>query len=154
VAPAGSDRRIAERGLGEHDLAKWRRHRRASILAGISLIIALLLAFFVLPSPWGLVVVLCACVLEVVEITWGLRLARKRSTIGSHTLIGRQAVVVRELDPTGQVTIDGERWKAHCATGAAVGAKVVIEEINGLTLEVRVYTSVSDAEAGGAARSV
>jgi len=60
----------------------------------------------------------------------------------------------RELDPTGQGTSDGERWKAHCATGAAVGAKVVIQSIEGLTLEVRVYTSVSEAEAGGAARSV
>jgi membrane protein implicated in regulation of membrane protease activity len=154
VTAVGADGRTAEGDLGEHDLAEWRRHRRASILAGISLLIALLLAFFVLPSPWGVVVVLCACVLEIVEITWGLRLARKRSTIGSHTLVGREAVVVRELDPTGQVTIDGERWKAHCATGAAVGAKVVIESITGLTLEVRVYTSVSDAEAGGAARSV
>ena len=74
-----------------------------SILPGISLIIAILLALFVLPSPWGLVVVLCACVLEVVEITWGLRLARQRSSVGAHTLIGRQAVVVRALDPTGQV---------------------------------------------------
>ena len=36
----------------------------------------------------------------------------------------------------------------------AVGAKVVIQSIEGLTLEVRVYTSVSEAEAGGAARSV
>ena len=154
MASVGADGRIAQCDLGEHDLAEWRRHRRASILADISLLIALLLALFVLPSPWGVVAVLFACVLEVVEITWGLRLARKRSTIGSHTLIGRQAVVVRELDPTGQVTIDGERWKAHCATGAADGAKVVIQSISGLTLEVRVYTSVSDAEAGGAARSV
>ena len=88
--------------------------RRGSILPGISLIIAILLALFVLPSPWGLVVVLCAGVLEVFEITWGLRLARKRSSVGAHTLIGRQAVVVRALDPVGQVTIDGERWKARC----------------------------------------
>ena len=99
-------------------------------------------------------VVLCACVLEVVEITWGLRLARRRSSVGAHTLIGRQAVVVRELDPTGQVTIDGERWKAHCATGAAGRREGRDRAIDGLTLEVRVYTSVSDAEAGGAARSV
>jgi membrane protein implicated in regulation of membrane protease activity len=128
--------------------------RRGSILPGISLIIAILLALFVLPSPWGIVVVGCAGVLEIFEITWGLRLARRRSTVGAHTLVGRQAVVVRALDPVGQVTIDGERWKARAATGAAVGAKVVIERVDGLTLEVRVYTSVSDAEAGGPERSV
>jgi membrane protein implicated in regulation of membrane protease activity len=146
--------RIAERDLGEHDPAKWRRHPARQHTARISLIIAILLAYFVLPSPWGLVAVLCACVLEIFEVTWGLRLARKRSSIGSHTLIGRQAVVVRALDPVGQVTIDGERWKARCPTGAAVGARVVIERIDGLTLEVRVYTAISDADAGGPVRSV
>jgi membrane protein implicated in regulation of membrane protease activity len=124
--------------------------RRGSILPGISLIIAILLALFILPSPWGLVVVLCAGVLEIFEITWGLRLARRRSSVGAHTLLGRQAIVVRALDPVGQVTIDGERWKARSATGAAEGARVVIERIDGLTLEVRVATSVGEADAGGA----
>ena len=89
--------------------------RRGSILPGISLIIAILLALFVLPSPWGLVVVLGAACLEVVEITWGIRLARRRSTVGAQTLVGREAVVVRALEPDGQVTIDGERWQAHSA---------------------------------------
>jgi membrane protein implicated in regulation of membrane protease activity len=121
--------------------------RRGSILPGISLIIAILLALFILPSPWGLVVVLCAGVLEIFEITWGLRLARRRSSVGAHTLVGRQAVVVRALDPVGQVTIDGERWKARAATGAAEGARVVIERIDGLTLEVRVATSAGEAGA-------
>lgn len=107
-----------------------------------------------LPSPWGLIVVICGALVEIVEITWGLRLARKRSSIGAHTLIGRQAVVVRALDPVGQVTIDGERWKARCATGAALGATVVIERIEGLTLEVKVYSALSAAETGGPLRNV
>jgi len=85
-------------------------------------------------------VVLCAGVLEVFEITWGLRLARRRSSVGAHTLVGREAVVVRALDPVGQVTIDGERWQARSPAGAAVGATVVIERVDGLTLEVRVKT--------------
>ncbi len=128
--------------------------RPGSILPGIALIVSILLALFILPSPWGLIVVICGALIEIVEITWGLKLARKRSTIGSHTLIGREAIVVRELDPVGQVTIDGERWKARCATGAALNARVVIEKIEGLTLEVRVYSDVSAADTGGAARSV
>jgi membrane protein implicated in regulation of membrane protease activity len=111
--------------------------RRGSILPGISLIVAILLALFVLPSPWGLVVVLAAGCLEVVEITWGLRLARRRSSVGAHTLIGRRAVVVRALDPEGQVAIDGERWTARSATPVPVDAPVVIESIEGLTLAVR-----------------
>ena len=128
--------------------------RPGSILPGIALIVSILLALFILPSPWGLIVVICGALIEIVEITWGLKLARKRSTLGSPTLIGREAIVVRELDPVGQVTIDGERWKARCATGAALNARVVIEKIEGLTLEVRVYSDVSAADTGGAARSV
>ena len=93
--------------------------RRGSILPGISLIIAILLALFVLPSPWGLVVVLGAACLEVVEVTWGIRLARRRSSVGAQTLVGREAVVVRALEPSGQVTIDGERWQAHSAGSRA-----------------------------------
>jgi membrane protein implicated in regulation of membrane protease activity len=153
-APVRADRGAADCDLGEHDRAKWRCHPARQHTAAISLIIAVLLAYFVLPSPWGLIAVLFACVLEIFEVMWGLRLARKRSTVGSHMLIGRQAVVVRALDPEGQVTIDGERWKARCASGAAVGAKVVIERIDRLTLEVRIYTTMSDADAGGPVRSV
>ena len=111
--------------------------RPGSILPGISLIIAILLALFILPSPWGVVVVLCAACLEVVEVTWGIRLARRRSSVGAQTLVGREAVVVRALVPDGQVTIDGERWQAHSPIEAPVGATVVIERIDGLTLEVR-----------------
>jgi membrane-bound serine protease (ClpP class) len=111
--------------------------RPGSILPVISLIIAILLALFVLPSPWGLVAVLGAACLEVVEITWGLRLARRRSSVGAQTMIGREAIVVRALDPEGQVAIDGERWTARCATPAPVNTKVVIESIDGLTLGVR-----------------
>jgi membrane-bound serine protease (ClpP class) len=81
--------------------------------------------------------VLGALCLEVVEIWWGLRLARRHSSVGAQTLIGRQAIVVRALAPEGQVAIDGERWQARCEASAEVGAKVVIEAIDGLTLEVR-----------------
>ena len=111
--------------------------RPGSILPGISLIVAILLALFVLPSPWGIVAVIAAACLEVVEITWGLRLARRRSSVGAETLVGREAVVVRALDPEGQVAIDGERWQAHSKMPLPENAKVVIESIDRLTLEVR-----------------
>lgn len=78
-----------------------------------------------------------AACLEVVEIWWGLRLARRHSSVGAQTLLGREAYVVRALDPEGQVAIDGERWTARSATPLPVDTKVVIESIEGLTLEVR-----------------
>jgi membrane-bound serine protease (ClpP class) len=66
-----------------------------------------------------------------------MRLARRRSSVGAHTLIGREAIVVRALAPEGQVTIDGERWAARSATPVPVDERVVIETIDGLTLGVR-----------------
>ena len=81
--------------------------------------------------------VLGAACLEVVEITWGLRLARRRSSVGAQTMVGREAIVVRALDPEGQVAIDGERWTARSTVALPVDTKVVIESIDGLTLEVR-----------------
>jgi membrane protein implicated in regulation of membrane protease activity len=111
--------------------------RPGSILPSISLIIAILLALFVLPSPWGIVAVIGAACLEVVEITWGLKLARRRSSVGADNMVGREAVVVRAIDPEGQVAIDGERWKARSDTHIPVDAKVVIESIDRLTLKVR-----------------
>jgi membrane-bound serine protease (ClpP class) len=81
--------------------------------------------------------VICGAILEVAEVSYGLKLARRRSSVGSQTMIGREAVVVRTVDPVGQVTVNGERWQARSHTPIAEGAAVVIERVDGLTLEVR-----------------
>ena len=58
VAPVGADRRIdPARTCARTSLRSDGVIRAGSILPDISLIIAILLALFVLPSPWGLVVV-------------------------------------------------------------------------------------------------
>jgi membrane-bound serine protease (ClpP class) len=103
---------------------------------GVSLLLALLLAVFVLGPPWNVLVVAGAALLEVVEVVWGLRLARRRVRVGVETLIGREATVVRALRPEGQVLLDGERWSARCAEGAEPGERVLVRAIEGLTLEV------------------
>jgi hypothetical protein len=54
----------------------------------MSLLVALVLAVFVLPSPWGIVVVVGAIALEIVEIRWGLKLAKARSSTGVEAMIG------------------------------------------------------------------
>jgi membrane protein implicated in regulation of membrane protease activity len=38
--------------------------------------------------------------------------------------------------PRGQVFVDGALWEADCAEGAAVGTRVVVRRVRGLTLEV------------------
>jgi membrane-bound serine protease (ClpP class) len=102
----------------------------------MSLIIALALAIFVLPSPWGFIVVAGAFVLEIVEIRWGLRLARARSSVGLQAMVGKRGEAATDLDPSGQVLIEGERWSAHSTKAVGIGTTVQILSVHGLELEV------------------
>lgn len=100
-------------------------------------LIGVLLAIFVLPSPWGLVAIAVAAALDITEtglfIWWS---KRRKATVGVESLVGKNGVTVGELWPDGQVKINGEIWKAHCAGGCEAGTKVVVRAIDGLTLDV------------------
>lgn len=101
------------------------------------LLIGVLLAVFVLPSPWGLVAVVVGGVLDVGEslgLIWWSK--RRRALVGAQTLVGRQAVAVSDLWPEGQVKIDGEVWKARSPGGVTTGTAVVVRGVDRLTLEV------------------
>jgi membrane-bound serine protease (ClpP class) len=117
-------RREAASDIAEEDTAR------------MSLIVALLLAVFILPMPWGIVVVLAALALEVFEIRWGLRLARARSSTGVESLVGQRAEAATDLDPTGQVLVHGERWQARSSRAVESGTTVEINAVNGLELAV------------------
>jgi membrane-bound serine protease (ClpP class) len=98
---------------------------------------AILLAIFVVPAPWGLVLVAVAAVAEVGETFFWLRYSqRRRIQMGAETLIGARADVLSTCDPIGQVRIDGEIWRAQCREGAAVGQRVRVVGRDGLTLLV------------------
>jgi membrane-bound serine protease (ClpP class) len=100
-------------------------------------IIAVILAFTVLPSPWGVVAVLSAAAIDVVEVTFFARWSKRRkATVGAETFVGRTAVVVRPLSPCGQVQIDGEIWEARAAAEVERGEEVVVTGRDGLVLEV------------------
>ena len=100
-------------------------------------VIALILAVFVVPSPWGLVLVGVAAVVEIGETFFWIWLSqRHRVKVGAETLIGARAEVVTPCRPEGQVRIQGELWRARCADGADLGDEVRIVERNGLTLIV------------------
>ena len=100
-------------------------------------LIALALAIFVLPSPWGVVAVVCALAIDLVEVGVGLWYSkRRRSSVGSQTLVGLTGVAIGDLQPDGQVRVDGEIWRARCAAGCEAGSTVVVSAVDGLTLEV------------------
>jgi membrane-bound serine protease (ClpP class) len=59
---------------------------------------------------------------------------------GWEELIGREVDVREILDPVGQVWIEGALWKARLADGVdpiPPGNRVVVEKVDGLTLDVR-----------------
>ena len=100
-------------------------------------LIALALAIFVLPSPWGIIAVIVAGVIDIAEtglFVWWSK--RRRSSVGVQTLVGKRGIAVGELWPTGQVKVDGEIWRARCDGGCDPGTDVVVRSVDGLTLVV------------------
>jgi membrane-bound serine protease (ClpP class) len=98
---------------------------------------AVLLALFVVPAPWGLVLVAASAVVEVAETYFWIRFSRRRRIqAGAETLIGALAVVASVCRPAGQVRVQGELWRARCEAGADPGETVRIVGREGLTLLV------------------
>ena len=103
----------------------------------MSLLIAILLAVFVLPSPWGLVAVAAAGLLETGETyLWFRWSRRRRAAVGAEALAGKIGIATTDLWLEGQVKVDGELWQARCDGGADAGTRVVVTGIEGLTLTV------------------
>jgi len=101
------------------------------------LLVAALVAVFLLPEPWGVVAVAGALALEIGELLFWRRFVRRyRLRTGPETLIGQQATVVEACDPLGQVRVRGELWRAHASDTVEPGEPVRIAAIDGLTLEV------------------
>jgi membrane protein implicated in regulation of membrane protease activity len=94
---------------------------------------AILLAIFVVPWPWGLVVVIVGGTIDIVESLLLMRWSRRRRVAtGAEALIGQRAIVAT---PT-QVRIAGELWEARSADVLVPGEEVVVRGVNGLTLLV------------------
>jgi membrane protein implicated in regulation of membrane protease activity len=101
------------------------------------LVVAILLAVFVLEEPWTWVVVLAGATFEVGEATlfvWWSK--RRRAVVGVEALIGKRALVAADCRPVGQVRVVGELWQARCDAGAAAGDEVIVKALDGLTLVV------------------
>jgi len=94
---------------------------------------AILLAIFVLPSPWGIIAVVAGGVLDITESVVLVKWSRRRKApVGGDALIGRRARVV---SPT-QVRVAGELWEARAAEPLRPGDEVEVTGAHDLTLEV------------------
>jgi membrane protein implicated in regulation of membrane protease activity len=113
------------------------RAGQAARISAVAVLFAVLLAVFVLPSPWGLVAILTGAVIELGEAWFWIRFTRRRSSVtGAEGLIGRRARVVQACRPDGKVRVHGELWNAHCAAWADAGAHVHVVRVEDLTLVV------------------
>jgi membrane-bound serine protease (ClpP class) len=100
-------------------------------------LIAIVLAVFVLPQPWGILAVLGGATIDALETLAFLRWSqRRRASVGAETLVGRTAIAVSALSPRGQVRLDGELWAATSDGLVDTGDDVVIRRVDGLTLVV------------------
>ena len=98
---------------------------------------SILLAMFVVPAPWGPVLVGCAIVWEIAEkVFWFRYTKRIPVAVGREAMIGLAVTVVSPCQPEGRVRLVGEHWKGRCTAGAGVGDTLVIEAVEQITLVV------------------
>jgi membrane-bound serine protease (ClpP class) len=103
----------------------------------VILLVAILVAFFLVPMPWSLLILGLGIAGEVGEIVWGRRLARRwRPRTGVEAMVGQTAVAASACRPYGQVRIHGEIWAARCEEGVDAGDRVRVDSVEGLTLTV------------------
>jgi membrane-bound serine protease (ClpP class) len=94
---------------------------------------AILLAIFVLPSPWGIVAIVAGGLTDVAESLVLLKWSRRRRSVsGVDALVGKTAVV---STPT-QVRVAGELWEATSEEPLVAGEEVEVTGVDGLTLRV------------------
>jgi membrane-bound serine protease (ClpP class) len=104
----------------------------------MALVVAIALAVFVLPLPWGLIAVGLALVWEIAELMLLPRHLHRRYAVrtGAEGLVGERAQVVERLDPEGRVRLRGEIWRARATTALPVGTQVEVTGVSGLKLQV------------------
>lgn len=74
----------------------------------------------------------------VLLILGALVRARQQGLVsGVNTLVGQQAVAMEDFEGRGRVKASGEIWKAVCETPVSRDERLVITQVDGLTLSVR-----------------
>ena len=89
----------------------------------------------------ALVLALVAAVALLTAVRGVASVSRRRSRAGIEDLVGRVGQVRHELEPVGQVFVDGALWRARPCweedDRLRAGDHIVVERVQGLTLSVR-----------------
>ena len=96
-----------------------------------------LLAVFIVPAPWGQLLVGGALLWEIAEKLFLLRYSKRMPpAIVREALIGLPVTAISACLPEGWVKLHGERWRARCSEGAGGGDSLVVEAVEQITLIV------------------
>ena len=107
------------------------------IVVGVFLFFILPRAGIEVPLKPALAVIGFLIFKDVIAVKFLWEVFDKRVEVGPEALIGKEAMVVEELNPKGVVKIGNELWIAECINGAAKrGEKVKIIEVKGTKLLV------------------
>jgi membrane protein implicated in regulation of membrane protease activity len=109
-------------------------------------IIALVVAVLFLSSPWNVVLVITAAIVDLAEtggFVWWSRRRRRLgpAAVGTEAIVGRSGIALDRLDArgrdsVGQIRVDGEIWSARAAKPVDPGTTVIVTAVDGLILEV------------------
>jgi len=70
-------------------------------------------------------------------VSMGLNAQRRKRVSGQEGIIGEKGVVVKMVNPEGQVEVHGEIWKAESEEKLKKGEKVEVIGVDGLKIQVR-----------------
>jgi membrane-bound serine protease (ClpP class) len=102
------------------------------------MLLAGLAGLFLLPSPWNVVAVCVAAIIEVAEVgLWMRFLRRYRVRTGAEGMLGERAEAIDAVGVgSGRVRVHGEIWAARSRTPLGPGERARVVGVDGLTLEV------------------
>ncbi len=74
----------------------------------------------------------------IIAISFVIRAHRKKPSTGKEGLVGEEGVTIDDLNPTGQIEIHGEIWKAVSDLRIKKGQRVIVEEVHSQHLRLKV----------------
>jgi len=74
----------------------------------------------------------------IFAISFVIRAHRKKPSTGKEGLVGEEGITIDELNPTGQIEIHGEVWKAIADQKIKKGQQVIVDEVDSQHLRLKV----------------
>jgi membrane-bound serine protease (ClpP class) len=74
----------------------------------------------------------------IFAISFVIRAHRKKPATGKEGLVGEEGITIDNLNPTGQIEIHGEIWKAIADQKIKKGQRVIVDEVHSQHLRLKV----------------